>query len=179
MATDSLGVFNAAVSTLSAIAGAMAAWIAWKVHKTQGEGEYPAVSASFDERGRLAIRIENPTAVSWHAEALQLPRGAAGIMAHQIPITYDDEGNIIPTPEEDKPRLFTGSIPINIEINPPGVESRLRVGPGNVLLVRVHLQSSRRHMSMRLILRSNEALQRVKALPIKRTAPESIMIATD
>ncbi|PZU65241.1 hypothetical protein [Sphingobium sp.] len=171
-------ILNTAIAAIAAIAGAIAAWAAIRVYRKQVDGEYPTVSASF-QSGALILRVENNTPVEWTIDRLLIPSRTVGNLAEHL-IAYDNEGNItqLSGPEELS-KMLSDAIPIGYAIMPTGSGVSSGGSRYDVAQARVHLRTSRKSLSMRLILLSSDALQRTKEIDIKRTAPESIMIATD
>lgn len=178
MDQQSWNVVNAAISAFGVIAGGVAAWAAMRVYRKQIEGEFPTVSASF-EGGQLVIRVENTTGIVWMIDRLSIPSKTRGNLDYRFS-EYDEQGNLKPLKDDEAEEIMLdSSIPVGQTLQPSGVSAASYGGRADITWVRVHLRTSRRTLSMRLILLSSDALQRKKVIVIKRQAPASIMIAAD
>ena len=179
MDQQSWNVLNAAIAALAAIAGVIAAWAAIKVYRKQIEGEVPTVSASL-EGSQLLIRVENITGTEWTVDRLLIPKGVRGNLEDRLS-KRDGYGGLEPmTDAERAALLLTGEIPIGWEVHRSGTSSAAYIGGrADLARIRIHLASSVRRISMRLILLSSEARQRRIAIDITRHVPASAMIAKD
>ena len=172
------------VAAWSAVAATIASAIAWRVYRNQSEAEAPLVScvvrpdAKISEIICVSLEIRNYSDAAWRIVELRIPwpRGVRAI--HQ----RDARSRHPISPEDirlESLSAATSTVDMGHDLRPVG-DTGIRGRRNDIRHVDVYLARSSirsKKVSMRLILASNDAVQRRKVIAIKRTLPPPITAA--